>query len=499
MEIKIKKPLLSAFAMSLFFASLGVSGEELELLPELIGSQEFSSPELHQNPEWKVSVKEVEEDKEPLKGQSHSLIPWSGLDTEAWLDIDKWIIERDIKDKNPDWKLRLRDESQLELMGKVLSCSGECYSYRGASGVNVQHLSRLVEGDEFQTGKNSVAWIYLMDGTLIRISPESSISFQEINFTESEAFYLMRLNAGHIFWHPRDKKDFPVELAPETATLNLPLMVRNANEEFYERIIYQKNNESHLADFLSVEDQAVALQIQELNSFRAQNNKIMKLSSKVMMVAPNVTLISSQTSFDLVYIPGGKAFFKMRGEMDLGKEFSLELRGYAQTRPVFIQDSLWHTVAPSGRSYEVENDPAKELQLLELLTKRIKSFELAREMWVAEYSVPVVMSLSEPKLLATQFGYSLWGDELKKRQHFLSEYTRRIETTNLRSLDNLLNKLEKNGEIIKREISSIYYETPLNDYLRELKTRYNDKEIQVREMNELQYYVWILKNGRLQN
>jgi hypothetical protein len=497
MEIKIKKPLWSAFAMSLFLTSLGIYAQEVELLPELKGPQEFASPELHQNPEWKVNVNEVEEDKGPLKGQSHSLIPWSSLDTEAWLDIGKWIIERDIKDKNPDWKLRLRDESQLELMGKVLSCAGECSAYRGVMATNVQHLSRLVEGDEFKTGKDSVAWIYLMDGTLIRISPESSISFQEINLTENEAFYLIRLNAGHLFWHPRNQQESPVEFAPETDTLNLPLMVRNANEEFYERIVYQKNNESHLSDFLDVKDQAVTLQLHELNKLKVQNNKVMKISSKVMMTAPNVTLISSQTSFDLVYTPGGKAYFKMRGEMDLGKEFSLELRGYAQTRPVFIQDSLWHSVAPSGRSYEVEKDPPKELQVLELLTKRIKSFELAREIWAHQYSIPVIMSLNNPKKLATEFGYRLWGEELKMRQQFLSEYTRRIETTNLRSLENLLNKLERNGEVVNRELASTYYKTPLNDYLQGLKSRYTNKEIQVREMNDLQYYVWILKNGRL--
>lgn len=57
--------------MSLFLTSLGIYAQEVQLLPELKGPQEFATPELHQNPEWKVNVNEVEEDKGPLKG-SHT-------------------------------------------------------------------------------------------------------------------------------------------------------------------------------------------------------------------------------------------------------------------------------------------------------------------------------------------------------------------------------------------------------------------------------------------
>jgi hypothetical protein len=51
----------------------------------------------------------------------------------------------------------------------------------------------------------------------------------------------------------------------------------------------------------------------------------------------------------------------------------------------------------------------------------------------------------DANLLARDFGYSLWGDEMSRRFDFLVEYTRRIETTNLRSLENLLVKLENTG------------------------------------------------------
>src|SRR5690606_25535426 len=101
---------------------------------------------------------EVVIDMEPLKGQSYSLIPWSRLDPSEWLDINKWLIGRSLKDKYPDWKLRLRYEEQQELMGKVLSCKGTCPIYRGTMAANGRALSRLQEGDEIRTQKDSVAW-----------------------------------------------------------------------------------------------------------------------------------------------------------------------------------------------------------------------------------------------------------------------------------------------------------------------------------------------------
>ena len=103
----------------------------------------------------------------------------------------------------------------------------------------------------------------------------------------------------------------------------------------------------------------------------------------------------------------------------------------------------------------------------------------------------------DSKLLAREFGYTLWGDEIDQRFNFLVEYTRRIETTNLMSVENLLTKLKDKGESFSRELSESQYQASLNHYLLGLKSRYDKRKMRVREMNDLQYYVWILKNGKL--
>jgi hypothetical protein len=476
---------------------LGMEMEmELDVLPVLKGEQKFTTPELHES-DWKVTEASAEIDlTEPNKGQGHSIIPWSTQDPEDWLSINTWLLERDIKDKNPEWKIRLRQADLKELAGKILQCKGECEVYRGSNKARVQHLSRILEGDEIRVGKDSMAWIFMMDGSLMRLSSDTSVSINEINFGKSELFILARLNHGHIFWHPRSKKEYPLELSPETDSLALPLRVRESNQQFFERSIFQEQkDDGHLAEIIELDDRAIRQQIKSINSLKEATNPQMTLGTRVMIVTPNSTIVSKEVSFDYYFLSGGKSYFKKRNS-EAGEEFSLYLRGYTDTLVNPISETVWHEVEANGRSFSQLSDAPGPLQVVELLTKRIKTVELAREIWTKEFTVPMMAIRSNPEQLAREFGYTSWGDELEKRFAFLVEYTRRIETTNLRSIENLLVKLEGKGQLIKRELSDDQYRASLNHYLLGLKSRYDKKKMRVREMNDLQYYVWILKNGK---
>lgn len=502
----MKKLLLSAFAVSLILASsMGMAqtatdedllAKEL-VLPELVGKQRFTTESLHKNEEWKVKADTVAKDvSEPVKGQSYSMIPWSTLDPIDYLNVTTWLIERKHKDETADWKIRLRSVEHKELVAKVLQCKGECSVFRGVNKASVQHLSRILEGDELRVEKNSVAWIYMMDGSLMRVSSESAVSFQEINFKNNEVFALVRLNQGHVFWHPREKSAFEINTLAETDSLSLPLMIRESNQAFFERKIFQKQTDSeHLTEILDLDELSAKDQISKLNEMRKENDPKMTSSTKVMIVSPNSTLVARETSFDFVFVPGEKSYFKKRTTR-LGEEFSLYLRGYSDTEVKNISEMSWHEVSVNGRAVEPMANVPGHLQVLELLTKRIKTIELAREFWVRDFSAPVFEHVNQAEVLGRKYGYYLWGDDYEKRINFLAEYTRRIETTNLRSLENLLVKLETNGEKPRKELSLDMYQASLNHYLLGLKSRYDSKKMQVREMNDLQYYIWILKDGK---
>lgn len=500
--IKLKQ---SAFALSLMaLCSLAYSqtrdqvdflGLETEITPKLSGDQKFGPRDMFDKSDWNTDAHKIELDKDPLKGQKYSLIPWSTLEPEEWLGINQWLIERSVKDKSADWQMRLRDQMHHELIGKVLKCFGICKIYRGTNAANGQYLSRVLEGDEIVTEKDSSAWVYLMDGTLLRISSGSSVSLLEVNLGKKEVFFLLRLNQGHIYVHPRSKMKLALDEAPETDAASLPLMIREANQESFERAIYQKQKDKdQLLELVTMDDQAIKNQFDKINEMRESSGEITQ-KTKLMVVAPNATLISCGISFDFLFVPGGKSYFKPRSDND-NQELSLYLRGYSNVDVQKITSKSWYEVSQDGRNFISLDSPSGDLQVTELITKRIKSLELAREIWFKNFSLPVFESISNLKKLAVDHGYNLWGEESTKRVEFLLEYTRRIETTHLRSIDNLLERLEVNGDKANREISNSHYQASLNYYLKGLKKRYTDKEMQIRETNDLQYYVWILRNGK---
>lgn len=503
----MKKLILSAFALSLMAFSGMLSaqteaiddflGLETEILPELKGKQKFTGENLNQKESWNVTTDQVIKDlPEPNKGQGYSIIPWASQDPEEWLSITNWLLERKVKDQHPDWQIRLREANHTELMGKVLQCKGICYVYRGSNKARVQHLSRILEGDEFRTEKDSVAWVFTIDGSLVRLSPETSISFQEINLSVTEVFSLVRLNQGHVFWKPITASPEPMDPTPETDTYSLPLLVREANQEFFERtILKDQKPEERPGYVVELPYYAVEDQVTTINNLKDQNLKSKKHNSRLMLVSPNGSVIVRNDSFDFVHLTGGKSYFKKRSTEPEGF-MNLHLRGYAATDVKPITELEWFEIESNGRSFAKMETVPGELQVLELLTKRIKTIELARQIWMKEFSLPIMALAENPQKLARDYGYKLWGEDIEKRVEFLIEYTRRIETTNLRSVENLLVKLEENGEKPRKELSLDLYTRSLNHYLLGLKSRYDKKNMRVREMNDLQYYVWILRNGK---
>ena len=506
----MKEVFLSAFAMSLVLFSLSswagadasldeFLGLEGQVLPALEGSQQFSPKNLHEKNDWSVQERQVQIDKEPFRGQGHSIIPWDSLVADEWLSFERWQGERALKDQIPNWKFLSRQDRHSEHMGKVLQCTGKCEIYRGTKKAFVGHLSRIDEGDEFKTHEDSVAWIYLMDGTIVRVGPSTSLSFLEVNWSKAEIFQLVRLHQGHIFWHPRENMEYPLELSPETDSFNLPLLVREANQAYFERTIFQSQNDSgRTGEIIRLEETAAISQIKNLNDLKNKNNSASLPRSRVMLVAPNASIVSQQSSFDFIFYPGGKSYIKKRTSRE-GEEFILHLRGYSSTEPQVLNEQAWFEVGSNGRNYTKIDQVSGNLEITELITKRIKTFELAREMWIEKYTLPVIKNLDSAEQLAFQHGYYLWGDNFSKRFDFLVEYMRRMETTNLNSIDNLLKKLETNGEGSSQELDDRHYRAALNYYLLDIKNRYASSRTQVREMTDLQYYIWILRHGKRKN
>src|SRR5680860_549224 len=103
----------------------------------------------------------------------------------------------------------------------------------------------------------------------------------------------------------------------------------------------------------------------------------------------------------MVYVPGGKAWFKKRNG---GNDVFLHRRGYNFTDLITAFTNDWHVVESDGRIFSLEESPSAHLQVLELLTRRIKTIELAREKWISEFTLPVLGALTDPKKMAQEYG-----------------------------------------------------------------------------------------------
>jgi hypothetical protein len=477
------KQFYSTFAPSLLLLSLGSVAQE--------------SPGLQQKSGSLVKTQLDEREVELPKGQRRSLIKWENLDPDEWSDIQRWINERTLKDEIPDWKLRLRQGHQVQGLGRILHCQGECEVHRAHLKISPQYLSRIQEGDELRTGVNSSGWLFLFDGTLLRIGPKSSVTLQEISWSDKEVLHLIRLNQGHVFWHPRENGDHPKDFSPQTDAISLPIRLREANQQWFERNVYQdQSDQLRQLEIGSLEEKAINLQIQKINQLRQLRSQNPLPASKVMMVAPNATIVAHNQSLDFLYYPGGRAFFRARSSGEL----KLSLRGYLDTDIHLVSEMNWFEVDPVGRQWKKIQNPEGKLEITELITRRIRTMELARELWINNYTIPIVNDLANPQKMAQDHGILTWpGAQQLERYNFLQEYTRRIETTQLRSLQNLLTKMGHEGDKFSKELNDDHYQAAIKSYLLQLKQRYGDTQQRVREMSDLEYYAWILRHGKKKN
>lgn len=456
----------------------------------------------------------IDEDNIFFKGQNFSLIDWENLDPIAWLDYDNWKANREFRDKNKDWKIKQRESSWDEIVGKVISCVGTCKIYRGMIPSNARHLSRIKEGDEVVTEANSYMWIFLMDGTLVRISPHTSISFNEFNVSNDRFFHYARLNKGHILWYSRVAglvKNFHLH---ETDTLFLPLKLKEANIENFLRQKYQSLSEEKKQEDIYNPINATKEQTTYLNSLIGKNYKLGYKTSEVLLVLPNGTINAENAVLDVFCEAGTESYVRSRdisnnfdGENSFDPKVYLFFRGYNNKASRTLDLDTWYSISIEGRDYKKIDVPSQEIYWSEFVTKRIPTILLAREILLNRFSKQLLSKNIGYEDLAIMTGYRLWnaareGDlidrrfELNQRKSFLLDYTRRVETTNLRSMFKLLDKMEAAGEIAVEGFDDKYYGLAFRDYYKTISNLFTENHDVVKEYKDAQYYIWTLTNAK---
>jgi len=429
-----------------------------------------------------VAQEAANEEKAPVifKDQSRSSTKWGDVSLDPFLSFKDWKEQTDEKALAPEWESIVRERNNREIVGRFFQCVGICRVDRGQSFFNPGFRSSLYEGDEIQTIGDSYAWIFLFDGTMIRLSPESSINLNEFNIGVKENFISARVNAGNILWLSRAEALFEEQNNRETEVLFFPLALYEANP-IPDKKPYDENALIEL-----VEERMTTLnQYKNLNGLIEKNNKITKgKPTYAFIVVPNMTLMGYNPSVEIVSLLGGKTYFKKRSPETLGlkkgmdeEDLFLQIRGFENKDLAKVQSDEWLMMDEKGRNYAKATENLNWLTMGEFITKRIPSLMVARELMLEKYSEFAFKETYDPYALATQNGYRLWGSlkqpetadakksDLEMRLDFLKEYFRRIETTNLTVSSHFSDRLKERGEALRTmDYGSYFFIKALDKY-----------------------------------
>ena len=334
--------------------------------------------------------------------------------------------------------------------GRVLACVGDCRISRQGGLAHVGYRSLIKEGDEIITNKDSYLWAYLFEGTLLRLSPNTSVSFREINIGTKENFLHARVDFGNVLWLSRHPQEFIEQKYKESDPIFLPLKLEQANFKAKKSAIDEKNLFATIA-----KNNLSADKYSRLNQLIVKNNRdIFRKPTYSLIVFHNGTVGGKNLSAEFLVFVGDKSYLKIRSfkQLKLKAASSSEasvahfyFRGLENKREEELTTGQWYQVGVRGRA--IDEYQGKALAVGEFLTSNIPTILTARELMAQKYS-PFAHLTVDSKKLALQFGYRQWSpQEQQKRLEYIREYTRRGETINLLAAQRL------RRQRMKREIA----------------------------------------------
>jgi hypothetical protein len=426
-----------------------------------------------------------------FKNESRSQIKWDELEPDQWLSFPLWEQRRLQLQQTPLWRLKLRAKEHREVIGYLISCVGKCLNYPGEGDTfyTVEHRSRLWERDEVVTSEHSYAWIFLMDGSLVRVGPSSSLSLVEIDVGSSNNLIYARVNRGVVFWLSREEFLIDQPLIRESDALFLPLPFMEANTFTWDVKQLQQAFRADvslkwLPDDVQILEQAKR---ERLNHLIADNNKTTgRKRTQTIIELPNGTLIGDSIRADVVVLEMGDSYIKNRPVSWVNRKTKeapsplmlnvFGTRDKGDEEMTSLVDGSWYTLSARGETLSTLNgseDLLRMLSRMELVTLRIPSILIARELWMQKRSLFIFKQMSS-KELAVNFGYQLWdrddiaagGLDIAKRESFLVNNLVRAAQRRFALWDLLQEELKTSGgeQVAIAKFDSRFYQRAYEYY-----------------------------------
>lgn len=429
-----------------------------------------------------------------FKGDRGKIKSWENLSIGSFLSFKEWKEDSDMQDQVTGSKALVKERDHRETVGRIYQCVGSCRIDRGDGFFNGSPRTGIIEGDEIQTVGDSYAWIFLFDGTMVRLSPHSSITFNELNIGVSENFLNARVNAGNVLWLSRSPRMLESKDLRETDVIFFPYS-EYESLPLSEKKMYDENNLFELI----TPPKSKLFQYISLNKMIMENNSKFPIKpTYAFIVMPNATIMGYSPNVEMVSLLGGKSYVKLRSKETLGLEknddpqsdIQIQLRGFDDKELKKLEADTWIEIDDKGKSFSHASD-TYWLMMGEFMTRRIPSILIGREIYMKEYSEFAFRTTYDSESLAKNDGYLLWGklvpeegtpkSNLQLRLEFLKEYFRRIETSNLVTSSRFRERMkDRNEEVQSMEYGRYFFITALNRYYQygeKYKEKTSDKEI----------------------
>ena len=388
-----------------------------------------------------------------LWGGHASATFWKHLPPSLWWDWEFWKNRQERAMKGEGFRGDFTDLK--EGVGQVIHCRGTCFHYRGHQFSKAKALALIREGDEIKTQKDSYCWIFLWDGSLVRMSSQTWVTVREFNVAKEGFFVFLRLNEGHIFLSNRKPQLLVEDKAAQTDSLFHPLPFEVEGGLMWGGASLEKIN------------QAISLNLAQFP--HRPTHTLINMGHGV--------LYGRGFSMEIFRQVGGGGFFQQKSSLwhSSSPQFGVEFwphRGDSES----VQAGKVYRTHPSQGQLEVVSDDF--FARSGLLLKRVPSVIMVRERWLAKYA----RNLHHPRLGHVGLGeevvqgpfrttFRLWGgwgkgEEMDRRTSFLRLHLPYVESLYSRENKQVISLVKQQD--LPGELPLKYYSRALRHYLHRL-------------------------------
>lgn len=390
---------------------------------------------------WKVDS--LQEKSLSIENIHHSSQDWTEM--EELLDFQKWKERRFKRDYDPMLLVKERVAKLDPFMAKVMVFKGDAFLDRGEEGrVKISHYTSFFQGDELYTTENSVVYLLMYDGTIIRVSPKTRLTFLEylINSNGQEV-YALSLSQGHIYMRARVSEGKFLLTEGEETDLGLiqRIVMDDVKRADFARNALKSSEETLKEYFLAQDDLGAKAQHHMLNHFLSKNSQTQG-PSKYLISFPYGVIELERPHLQLFTVLGAKARLKLYQNVvhfESKQNFNLNAQWHRQEispeSSSFLKDiksealalDKWLELKQSQISEKLPE--SRNYKIIEYFVTRIPSIHLLAEKIFSTWDKTFIQLEKEEAL---KKGRLVWSDEsFERRQKNMIDFLTKVRALSL--------------------------------------------------------------------